>query len=94
MIRIVRTSKLTVSSKCVTLIAISGHTRYITKHILINFPESSEDDVVAEYMQHILLEMTDLNPKQLQVLLERSEWLRAVPALYFKFFDRLLLFLR
>ena len=78
------------TSGAITLIAMSGRTRYIPKHGVITLPELSDDAVVSEYMRHILLQMTDLHPKQLDFLLERREWLRAEPALYFKLFDRLM----
>ena len=74
----------------VTLLAISGRTRFIPTHGLITLPELSEDDVLAEYMQQIMLQTTNLDPDQLRVLLDRKEWLRAEPALYFKLFDKLL----
>lgn len=74
----------------ITLLAMSGHTRYIPVHGLITLPELSEDDVVAEYMQQVMLQTTNLDPNQLSVLLDRKEWLRAEPALYFKLVDKLL----
>ena len=78
------------TSGAMTLIALSGSVRFVTRHGLIALPVVPDDEIVAEYVKRLVLEFTDLTPRQLEYFSDRQEWLEAEAALYFDCVDRLL----